>query len=81
MICKPFSWLAAAVFFLFMVVCYLGFSALLPPVRHQMASIHSIYWHFELPWSLACCAVLALAARLIPALALQLRTKRATRAS
>lgn len=55
------SWWLAAVYFLFMIACYLGFSASYPPLRHQMASIHSLFWTFALPWAAGCCAVIALA--------------------
>jgi hypothetical protein len=81
MICKPPSWFSTAIFFFFMVACYLGFSALLPGVRHQMTAPHSLFWSFELPWSLACCAVFALAVRFFPAMAARLRQKRISRAS
>jgi hypothetical protein len=62
---KKLSWLAAAVYFLFMLACYLGFSVLNPALRHQMASIHSLYWTFAMPVAAGCCAIFALAMRFI----------------
>jgi hypothetical protein len=53
--------LLAAIYFLFMMVCYLGVSAISPPIRHQMASIHSLFWTFALPWAAAGCVVISLA--------------------
>jgi hypothetical protein len=67
MICKPPSWFASGLFFLSMAGSFFGFSALIPGVRHQMASASSLFWSFSAPWSLGACAVLALGARLIPA--------------
>jgi hypothetical protein len=69
---KPLSWTGTAILFLFMVACYLGFSAL-SPLRHQMHSIHSIFWTFAAPWSIGCIAVLALAVQFIPSLVQRLR--------
>jgi hypothetical protein len=31
------------------------------PLRHQMTSLHSLFWTFAVPWSATCFAVLALA--------------------
>jgi hypothetical protein len=70
---KPLSWLGTAIMFLFMVAGYLGSSALFSPFRHQMNSIHSIFWTFAAPWSIACLALLALAVQLIPSLLTRLR--------
>jgi hypothetical protein len=53
------GWLFAAIYFLFMMGCFLGFSAISPPLRHQMGSIHSLFWTFALPWAAASCAVLS----------------------
>jgi hypothetical protein len=50
----------AAIYFLFMMACYFVFSAMSPPLRHQMASIHSLFWTLALPWAAGCSAVLAL---------------------
>jgi hypothetical protein len=55
------AWWFAAVYFVFMMACYFGASAMIPPIRHQMASIHSLFWTFALPWSAAACAVLSAA--------------------
>jgi hypothetical protein len=60
-------------FFLFMVACWLGFSALFSPLRHQMSSTHSLFWTFAAPWSIGCLALLALAARFLPRLLFHLR--------
>jgi hypothetical protein len=57
---KSQGWLFAAIYFLFMMACYLAVSALMPPIRHQMASIHSLFWTFALPWAAAACAILSL---------------------
>jgi hypothetical protein len=73
MIGKPLSWIGTVIFFLFMVACYLGFSALFSPLRHQMSSIHSVFWTFAAPWSIGCLALLALAVRFIPGLVFRLR--------
>jgi hypothetical protein len=69
----PLSWFGIAVLFLFMVACYLGFSALFSPLRHQMSSIHSVFWTFAAPCSIACIALLALAVRFLPSLMTRLR--------
>jgi hypothetical protein len=53
--------LFAAIYFLFMMACYLGVSAVSPPIRHQMASIHSLFWTLALPWAAGACAVISLA--------------------
>ena len=75
---KKLSWLAAAVYFLFMLGCYLLFSALSPPVRQQMASIHSLFWTFAMPVAAACCAVFALALRFIASLIAKRYSARST---
>jgi hypothetical protein len=51
----------AAIYFLFMIGCYLAVSAMSPRLRPQMASIHSLFWTFAMPWVAACCAVLSAA--------------------
>jgi hypothetical protein len=53
--------LFASIYFLFMMACYLGVSTLSPSIRHQMASIHSPFWTFGLPWAAGSCAVISLA--------------------
>jgi hypothetical protein len=73
MIGKPLSWFGTVILFLFMVGCYLGFSALFSPLRHQISSIHSLFWTFAAPWSIGCLALLALAVRFIPILMFRLR--------
>jgi hypothetical protein len=70
---KPLTWCGTATLFLFMIACYLGSSALFSPLRHQMNSIHSIFWTFAAPWSIACIAVLALAVQFLPSLLTRLR--------
>jgi len=70
---KPMSWLGIAILFLFMVACYLGFSVLFSPLRYQMSSIHSVFWTFAAPWSIAALALLALAVRFLPSLMIRLR--------
>lgn len=65
---KKLSWLAAAIYFLFMLACYLGFSIMNPALRHQMASIHSLYWTFAMPVAAGCCAIFALAMRFVAGL-------------
>ncbi|HTW47442.1 MAG TPA: hypothetical protein VMD92_05810 [Acidobacteriaceae bacterium] len=57
---RSHGWRFAAIYFLFMMACYLGVSAVSPPLRHQMASIHSLFWTFAMPWVAACCAILSL---------------------
>jgi hypothetical protein len=78
---KKLSWLAAAAYFLFMLACYLGFSVLNPALRHQMASIHSLYWTFAMPWATACCAIFALAVRFVAGLLAKRSAERSTTAS
>jgi hypothetical protein len=56
-------WLIAN--FFFVMAFFLVFSAILRPVRHQMASIHSLFWTFTLPWTEAGCAVFSAGAWLI----------------
>lgn len=51
------SWLGTVLLFLFTAASYLGFSACLPRLRHQMLSTHSSYWTFDLPWCLGSLAV------------------------
>ncbi|HSY03556.1 MAG TPA: hypothetical protein VK819_15440 [Acidobacteriaceae bacterium] len=75
---KKLSWLAAAVYFLFMLACYLGFSVLNPALRHQMASIHSLYWTFAMPVAAGCCAIFALAMRFIAGLLAKRYSARST---
>jgi hypothetical protein len=58
---KRHGGLFAAVYFVFMMACYVGVSAITPPIRHQMASIHSPFWTFGLPWAAGCCAIISLA--------------------
>jgi hypothetical protein len=58
---RHFGGVYAAIYFLFMMACYLGVSAVYPTIRHQMASIHSLFWTFGLPWAAGCCAVISLA--------------------
>jgi hypothetical protein len=70
---KPLNWSGTAILFLFMVAGYLGSSALFSPLRHQMNSLHSIFWTFAAPWSIGCIAVLALAVQVIPSLVNRLR--------
>jgi hypothetical protein len=70
---KPMSWFGIAALFLWMVACFLGFAALSPPLRHQMGSVHSVFWTFAAPWSIACIALLALAVRFLPSLFNRLR--------
>lgn len=77
---KKLSWLGAAVYFLFMLACYCGFSAMNPQLRHQMASIHSLFWTFALPCAAAACAILALVMRFVAVL-LAKRAERSTTAS
>ncbi len=72
---KSPSWFATVLFFLYMVACYLGFAALSPRLRPQMASPHSMFWTFAAPWSFACIAVLALGFRLLPGLIMRLRAR------
>ena len=78
---KSRSWPGLAVFFVLMCASYLGFSALSAPLRHQMGSIHSMFWTFDAPWSLACCALFTLALGVFPAMAARLRKNRSTRGS
>ena len=75
---KKLSWLAAAMYFLFMLACYLGFSVLNPALRHQMASIHSLYWTFAMPVAAGCCAIFALAMRFIAGLLAKRYSARST---
>ena len=75
---KKLSWLAAAVYFLFMLACYLGFSVLNPALRHQMASIHSLYWTFAMPVAAGCCAIFALTMRFIAGLLAKRYSARST---
>jgi hypothetical protein len=70
---KPLTWCGTATLFLFMVACYLGFVALFSPLRHQMSSIHSGFWTFAAPCSMACIALLALAVQFLPSLLTRLR--------
>ena len=58
---KTRGWRFAAIYFLFMIGCYLAVSALSPVLRHQMASIHSLFWTFAMPCVAACCIVLSAA--------------------
>ena len=69
------SWFVTIIFFVFMVAGYLGFVAVSPRLRPQMASLHSTFWTFAAPWSIACMALLALALRLLPGLLMRLRTR------
>ena len=78
---KKLSWIAAALYFLFMIACYLGFSAMNPALRHQMASIHSLYWTFAMPVAAGCCAVFALALRFVAGLLAKRSAERSTTAS
>jgi hypothetical protein len=70
---NPLSWTGTAALFLWMVACFLGFAALSPRLRHQMGSVHSVFWTFAAPWSIAGIALLALAARFLPSLLIRLR--------
>lgn len=54
---KAQSWRLASIYFIFMMACYLIFSAMSPPLRQQMASIHSLFWTLALPCAAACSAV------------------------
>jgi hypothetical protein len=78
---KKLSWLGAAVYFLFMLACYFGFSAMNPALRHQMASIHSLFWTFAMPVATACCAIFALAMRFVAGLLAKRYTERSNAAS
>jgi hypothetical protein len=75
---KKLSWLAAAFYFLFMLACYLAFSAMNPHLRHQMASIHSLYWTFAMPVAAGCCAIFALAMRFVAGLLAKRYSARST---
>ncbi|HTV14356.1 MAG TPA: hypothetical protein VME68_06555 [Acidobacteriaceae bacterium] len=81
MICKPPSWPVTGLYFIFMVACYLGFSALLPSIRHQMSSLHSSFWSFDFPSSLVSLSIIALALRYFPIVAARLRQRHSSRAS
>jgi hypothetical protein len=61
-----------------MLACYLGFSVLNPALRHQMASIHSLYWTFAMPVAAGCCAIFALAMRFIAGLLAKRYSARST---
>ncbi len=58
---KIHGWRFATIYFLLMLGCFLAFSAVSRPLRHQMTSLHSLFWTFAVPWSATCFAVLALA--------------------
>jgi hypothetical protein len=62
---RSHGWLFAAIYFLFMMACFFGFSVISAPLRHQMASIHSLFWTFALPWAAASSAVLSLGVWLV----------------
>jgi hypothetical protein len=78
---KKLSWLGAAVYFLFMLACYFAFSAMNPQLRHQMASIHSLFWTFAMPWAAASCAILALGMRFVAVLLAKRSGQRSSTAS
>jgi hypothetical protein len=63
---KPISWALTGLVFLVMAVSTFGLTmAFNPTMRHQAASIHSLFWQFAFPSDLVAMALLAVGGRFI----------------
>ena len=63
---KPVSWVQAGLMFLWIAACTFGLTvAFNSTVRHQAASIHSVFWQFAFPSDLAAIALLVVGGRFI----------------
>jgi Tfp pilus assembly protein PilN len=63
---KPISWALTGLVFLVMAASTFGLTmAFNPTMRHQAASIHSLFWQFAFPSDLVAIALLAVGGRFI----------------
>jgi hypothetical protein len=63
---KPITWALTALAFILMAVCTFSLTmAFTPTMRHQAASIHSVFWQFAFPSDLLAIALLAVGGRFI----------------
>jgi len=63
---KPISWALTGLVFLFMAASTFGLTmAFNSTMRHEAASIHSIFWQFAFPSDLVAIALLAVGGRFI----------------
>jgi uncharacterized integral membrane protein len=63
---KPISWAQTGMMFVWMAACTFGLTmAFNSTMRHQAASIHSVFWQFAFPSDLVAIALLVVGGRFI----------------